>query len=226
MSPGASPIAMLIAACAAVGVLGGARPHRRGLGEVTAMLAIGQAVAHVTLTLSAGHQHDASTSSVMLAAHLVAIPIGALLIHAAERAALRAASDIQHTVRILAVGPAAPAGFRSPVIDRALARPRRLLLGSGSGLRGPPLPCRLPRRRCTGLAAQRFSPGRSGTAEPTSRPPRTRECVWFGSAVPDAAAARRIGVRDCAERAAARSHDQRCPATAVDGQRPDQPKAP
>ncbi|WP_454196470.1 hypothetical protein [Nocardia sp. Marseille-Q1738] len=139
MSPGASPIAVLIVACAAVGVLVGARPHRRGLGEITAMLAIGQTVAHLALTLSAGHQHDATTSSVMLGAHLAAIPIGALLIHAAERAASRAASDIQHTVRILAVGPSAPAGFRSPLIDRALARPRRLLLGSGSGLRGPPL---------------------------------------------------------------------------------------
>ncbi|MGK8557110.1 hypothetical protein [Nocardia gipuzkoensis] len=140
MSPGAAPIAVLILACAAVGVLVGARPHHRGLGEITAMLAIGQTVAHLALTLSAGHQHDASTSSVMLGAHLAAIPIGALLIHAAERAALRAASDIQHTVRILTVGPTTPAGFRAPVIDRALAGPRRLLLGSGSGLRGPPLP--------------------------------------------------------------------------------------
>ncbi|WP_040779413.1 hypothetical protein [Nocardia pneumoniae] len=137
MSPGAAPIAVLILACAAVGVLVGARPHRRGLGEITAMLAIGQTVAHLALTLSAAHQHDAS--SVMLGAHLAAIPIGALLIHAAERAVLQAASDIRHTVRILAVGPTAPAGFRSPVIDRALPWPRRLLLGSGSGLRGPPL---------------------------------------------------------------------------------------
>ncbi|MBF6169653.1 hypothetical protein IU486_33775 [Streptomyces gardneri] len=138
ISPGAAPIAMLMAACAAVGVLVAARPHRHGLGEIMATLAVGQAAVHVSFSLSSAHHHGAGTTSVMLGTHLAAVPLGALLIHAAEKAALRAASDAHRTVRILADGPSAPVRVSSLAFGRVLPQPRRLLLSSGSGLRGPP----------------------------------------------------------------------------------------
>ncbi|WP_040871958.1 hypothetical protein [Nocardia exalbida] len=139
LSPGAAPIALLIAACAAVGVLAGTRPQRRGPGEIMATLAVGQAVAHVASTLSAGHHHHAGTTSAMLSTHLAAVPLGALLIRAAEQGVLRAVSEVRHAVRVLAAGPSAPVRLGSFAVGRALPHPRRLLLGSGSGLRGPPL---------------------------------------------------------------------------------------
>ncbi len=138
MSPGASPLATLMAVCAAVGVFVGARPHRHGFIEVMATLAIAQAVAHLAATLSTAHHHDAGATTVMLGTHLAAVPLGALLIHAAELAVLRAASEMRRTVRVLADGPSAPVDISSLASGRALPRPRRLLLSSGSGLRGPP----------------------------------------------------------------------------------------
>ncbi|UGT68124.1 hypothetical protein LTT66_34020 [Nocardia gipuzkoensis] len=138
MSAGTSPIATLIAACAAVGVFVGARPHRHGLGEIMATLAIAQAVAHLASTLPTAHHHDAGATSVMLGTHLAAVPLGALLIHAAEQAVLRAASEMRHAVRVLADRPGAPVRISSVAFGRALPQPRRLLLSSGSGLRGPP----------------------------------------------------------------------------------------
>ncbi|WP_406277869.1 hypothetical protein OH799_09015 [Nocardia sp. NBC_00881] len=138
ISPGAPSTALLIAACIAVGVLVAARPNRRGPGEVMAMLAIGQTVAHIALTLSAGHQHDASTPTVMLGAHLAAVPVGALLIRAVEHTVLRAASDMRRTARILSDGPAASLRVRTPAIGGPRPGPRRLLACSGFGLRGPP----------------------------------------------------------------------------------------
>ncbi len=140
LSPGAAPIALLISACAAVGVLVGTRPHRHGAGRIMATLAVGQAFAHVASSLSAAHQHDVGATPAMLGTHLAAVPLGALLIRAAEQAVLRAVSDVHHTVRVLGEGPNAPARIGSPTFGRAFPQPRRTLLSSGSGLRGPPPP--------------------------------------------------------------------------------------
>ncbi|MET9029951.1 hypothetical protein ABZW96_30635 [Nocardia sp. NPDC004168] len=138
MAPGAAPIALLIAACAAVGVLAGVRPHRHGRGEMMATLAVAQAVAHFASTLSAAHHHDAGATSVMLGTHLAAVPLGALLIRAAEHAVVRAVSDVRRTVRVLGEGPSAPVRIGSPAFGHVLPHPRRPLLSSGPGLRGPP----------------------------------------------------------------------------------------
>ncbi|MGO4618274.1 hypothetical protein AB4305_33165 [Nocardia sp. 2YAB30] len=138
VSPGASSTALLIATCTAVGVLVAARPNRHGVGEAMAMLAIGQTVTHIALTLSDGHQHDAGTPTVMLGAHLAAVPVGALLIRAAEHGVLRAACDMRRTVRILSDGPTAPLRICSFAIGGPRLGPRRLLVCSGFGLRGPP----------------------------------------------------------------------------------------
>ncbi|MEU7765839.1 hypothetical protein AB0B25_12025 [Nocardia sp. NPDC049190] len=136
--PGASSTALLIVVCAAAGVLVATRRKRAGLGAVMVMLAVGQTLTHVALTLSAGHQHGREAPAVMLGAHLAAVPVGALLIRAAEHALLWAASEMRHTARVLGHGPAAPHRIFATSAVESLPGPRRLLLGSGSGLRGPP----------------------------------------------------------------------------------------
>ncbi|MEU7144326.1 hypothetical protein ABZ942_33120 [Nocardia sp. NPDC046473] len=138
VSPGQSSIAMLIAACTIVGVVVGARRTRFGIAEVMVLLAIGQAVGHVALTMSPGHHHTTGMTSIMLAAHLAAIPLGALLIRGAEIGFGRATSAANRAVRVLDTRPAAPFILRYAVPVGPLAAPRRLLFSSGSGLRGPP----------------------------------------------------------------------------------------
>ncbi|MCP2296757.1 hypothetical protein APR11_003189 [Nocardia amikacinitolerans] len=138
VSPERPSLALLIGACAAVGVLVGSLRRRAGFVELMGLLAIGQAVGHTALTMSPGHHHGSHATAVMLAAHLAAIPVGALLIRSAEAALAKAASSVRDVVRVL--GPA-PAPASAPIIriaPRAAACPRRLLLSSGIGTRGPP----------------------------------------------------------------------------------------
>lgn len=139
VSPGQSSIGLLIAACTVVGVVVGARRPRFGVAEVMVLLAIGQAAGHVALTMSPGHHHSAGTTSVMLAAHLAAIPVGAVLIRGAEIGVGRAVSAANRAVRVLSTRPATPFVFQYAVPVGPLAAPRRLLFSSGFGLRGPPL---------------------------------------------------------------------------------------
>lgn len=138
VSPGQSSIAMLIAACTVVGVVVGARRARFGVAEVMVLLAIGQAVGHVALTMSPGHHHSTGMTSIMGAAHLAAIPVGALLIRGAEIAFGRAVSAADRAVRALNTRPAAPFALHNAVPVGPLTAPRRLLFSSGFGLRGPP----------------------------------------------------------------------------------------
>ncbi|WP_433654135.1 hypothetical protein ACQPW1_25990 [Nocardia sp. CA-128927] len=108
VSPGQSSTGLLIAACTIVGVVVGTRRARFGVSEVMVLLAIGQAAGHVALTMSPGHHHSTGMTSVMVAAHLAAIPIGAVLIRGAEIALVRAISAADRAVRVLATRPAAP----------------------------------------------------------------------------------------------------------------------
>ncbi|MFE9577729.1 hypothetical protein ACFYO1_15170 [Nocardia sp. NPDC006044] len=139
VSAGESSIGLLIAACMVVGAVVGARRPRFGVAEVMALLAIGQAAGHVALTMSPGHHHSAGMTSVMLAAHLGAIPVGAVLIRGAEIGFGRAVSAADRAVRVIGTRPVAPFVFHSAVPVGPLTAPRRLLFSSGVGLRGPPL---------------------------------------------------------------------------------------
>ncbi|WP_240772191.1 hypothetical protein [Nocardia sp. CS682] len=139
VAPGQSSIALLIAACTAVGVAVGARRTRHGLVEVMALLTIGQAVGHVALTMSPGHHHGAGTTAIMGVAHLLAIPVGALLIRGAEIAVTRGISAANRTARVLSTRPAVPFAVAYTVPIGPLVPARRLLFSSGFGLRGPPL---------------------------------------------------------------------------------------
>ncbi|WP_245673081.1 hypothetical protein [Nocardia lijiangensis] len=139
VSPEQPSVALLIGACAAVGVLVSSLRLRAGLLELMGLLAFGQAVGHTALTMSPGHHHGSHATTVMLLAHLAAIPVGALLIRGAEAALAKAASSVRRAVRFVGtMGVPAPPQVVL-VAPRAVAIPRKLLLSSGIGTRGPPV---------------------------------------------------------------------------------------
>ncbi|MEU2253636.1 hypothetical protein [Nocardia xishanensis] len=139
ISPEQSSVALLIGACAAVGVLVGSLRTRAGLLQLMGLLAIGQGIGHTALALAPGHHHGAHATVPMLLAHLAAIPVGALLIRGAEAAVGRAASSVRRAMRVLGalLVPAPPTVVLVTARDAAI--PRKLLLGSGIGTRGPPV---------------------------------------------------------------------------------------
>ncbi|WP_280478351.1 hypothetical protein [Nocardia cyriacigeorgica] len=140
VAPGSSSVTLLLAACALIGVLTRALPLRPGLAQVMVLLTAGQAVGHLALTAGPGHQHGSHSAALMLATHLIAIPIGAVLIRGAELAARRAVSRVHRAVArlcavLLAPAPSAP---NCLVADTDPLIPPRPLLTSGRGTRGPP----------------------------------------------------------------------------------------
>ncbi|WP_309234380.1 hypothetical protein [Nocardia sp. XZ_19_385] len=141
VSLGDSSVALLLGACALIGVVvsvlrrSAAAP---GLGELVLLLMAGQAVGHTALTLSPCHQQVSHSAGLMLLAHVLAVPVGALLIRAAELGLARAASSVREAVRALHTRPVAPhAPFSIVTVVPALTA-RRLLISSGIGTRGPP----------------------------------------------------------------------------------------
>ncbi|WP_225728011.1 MULTISPECIES: hypothetical protein [unclassified Nocardia] len=135
---GQSGLALLIAACAAVGYAVAAMRNRYGIAEVMALLAGGQAIGHTALSVAPEHHHGGGANQVMLAAHLVAIPLGAILIRGAERAIARLAGGVRRAVAALDPLPAV-AVSTAVTAWQAPARAPRSLLGSGIGRRGPPV---------------------------------------------------------------------------------------
>lgn len=113
VSPGRSALALLLAACTLTGAVVASMRTRHGVVEVMAMLAIGQTVGHLALSMSAGHHHSTHTGGAMLMAHLITIPVGGLLIHSAQRAITGAASSAVRAVGVLGTGPLAP---RTPAL--------------------------------------------------------------------------------------------------------------
>ncbi|MGW5226144.1 hypothetical protein ACWEP5_14495 [Nocardia niigatensis] len=133
-----SALALLFAACTLIGVVVATLRPRYGLAGTMVMLAAGQSIGHAALSMPPGHHHHSSSPS-MLLAHLIAIPMGALAIRAAEAGMRRAITSVRRF--ILALGsvprpPARPARARR-ADDRAEAR--RLLVSPGIGRRGPPV---------------------------------------------------------------------------------------
>ncbi|MGV9413616.1 hypothetical protein ACWDOP_27260 [Nocardia sp. NPDC003693] len=135
--PAGSAMALLLAACGLIGVVVAAVRPAHVLASTMGMLAVGQAVGHVALSMSPDHHHHGATP-LMLAAHLVAVPVGALLIGAAEVGVRRAVTSVRRFMVALD-GVLAPAALpaRAFVADeRAVVR--RLLVSPGIGRRGPP----------------------------------------------------------------------------------------
>ncbi|MFQ6392591.1 hypothetical protein ACLMAJ_04005 [Nocardia sp. KC 131] len=131
-------LALLLAACALVGAVVASMRVRHAVVEVMTMLAIGQTIGHLALSLSPGHHHNTPTGATMLITHLIAIPVGALLIHGAERAISVAASSAQRAVDVLGAGPLTPHAPAFTASPGPVPTPKRLLFSSGIGTRGPP----------------------------------------------------------------------------------------
>ncbi|MFE9784325.1 hypothetical protein ACFYO7_02970 [Nocardia salmonicida] len=134
--PGGSALTLLFAACALIGVVVTALPRGNNAMSTMVVLAVGQCAGHTALSL--GHVQHHAISGAMVIAHLVAIPVGAIAIRAAEVGVCRAVTSVRQLVLVL-VGVASPAEHpvRLPVADeRAVLR--QLLLRPDIGLRGPP----------------------------------------------------------------------------------------
>jgi len=103
------------------------------------LLAAGQLCGHLILS-AAGHHHAAVAgppAAVMLAAHVVAIGTGALLIAASDRLCRAVSRAVRGAVRIVAAPVAGP-----PVVVIGQAdQPLRstLLIASSMSYRGPPV---------------------------------------------------------------------------------------
>ncbi|WP_433665881.1 hypothetical protein ACQP06_19025 [Nocardia sp. CA-136227] len=133
-----SALPLLVGACTVIGVVVATLRPRYGLAGTMGLLAAGQALGHAALSMPPGHHHH-STPAGMLIAHLVAIPVGALVIRAAETGLRRAVTGVRRF--LLALGavltpPTRPVHARV-ADDRAEAR--RLLVSPGIGRRGPPV---------------------------------------------------------------------------------------
>ncbi|MFD6463937.1 hypothetical protein ACFWFG_38790, partial [Streptomyces roseolus] len=138
VSPGDSSVALLLGACALIGVVVSGLRARAGLFELGLVLVAGQAIGHTALTLAPCHQAGSHVSGLMLLAHALAVPVGAVLIRAAERGLAAAASSVRRAVRALGTTPAVPRVPRIVFVVVAARRARRLLISSGIGTRGPP----------------------------------------------------------------------------------------
>ncbi|MFC8045963.1 hypothetical protein [Nocardia sp. NPDC057353] len=137
VAPGGPATAVLLAACCVIGVLVEAMP-RPGFGRLLVVLTLGQAVGHWALTHAPEQHHGAHSGAGMLAVHLVAIPLGAVLIGAAERAVVAGIAALARLVPVpgRAPGPTVPRRIRPDC--RVFRAPRWHPLESGFGLRGPP----------------------------------------------------------------------------------------
>ncbi|MFD6398095.1 hypothetical protein [Nocardia sp. NPDC060249] len=134
--PAGSSMALLFAACALIGVVVCALPRGNSPVSTMAVLAAGQCAGHTAMSL--GHVQHHPLSAAMVLAHLVAIPIGALAIRAAEVGVRRAITSVRQLV-LVSGGVVCPHArpIRLPAVDeRAVLR--QLLLRPDIGLRGPP----------------------------------------------------------------------------------------
>lgn len=132
-------IVLLIAACTATGALSGSLRTRHGIAEVMAMLVFGQALGHTALSVSA-HGHEHSATALMLVAHLMAVLVGALLIHGAELAVRYVLASMRGV--FLALDPVLPVPdeLARPILRTTVPRRLPILVSSGIGRRGPPSP--------------------------------------------------------------------------------------
>ncbi|AYF75727.1 hypothetical protein D7D52_19865 [Nocardia yunnanensis] len=135
--PGGPSLTLLLAACTLVGVVVASLRPRYGAAGTMALLAAGQSIGHGALSLSPGHHHHGASPS-MLPAHLVAIPVGAMVIRAAEAGLRRAVTSVRRFMQALGSVPvpAVRVARRRERDDRAEAG--RLRVDPGIGRRGPP----------------------------------------------------------------------------------------
>jgi hypothetical protein len=131
-----SAVVLLVAACALTGTVAAAM--RPGLARLLPMLAVGQAIGHVALAISPEHCHGRLLTPPMLAAHALAVPVGALLIRGTEAALRRLYGCVLRVLVALTTTVVAPQAHSARTPAPPSISPRRLLISSGIGRRGPP----------------------------------------------------------------------------------------
>ncbi|MGW5150794.1 hypothetical protein [Rhodococcus koreensis] len=139
MPPSDGAVVLLLAACAAVGAsVAAIRVASREWLFVLSVLAAGQLIGHTTLALAADHAHGLGLSTPMIAAHLAAIAVAAVLVRSAERACLRALAALTRIVLAVLAPLQVDTGTWSatPVYRAKLSL--WLLVAAGAGTRGPP----------------------------------------------------------------------------------------
>jgi hypothetical protein len=143
MGSGAPPtgaiVAQLAVLAATVGTLAATIARAADAMVLLGLLGAGQLCAHVVLS-TVGHSHAATTAppaAVMLAAHVVAVGAGALLIAASDRLCRAVSRAVRAVVRIVA----APVAAAPVVVIGQPDQPLRsaLLLAASVSHRGPPV---------------------------------------------------------------------------------------
>ncbi|MEV6067254.1 hypothetical protein AB0L82_11930 [Nocardia sp. NPDC052001] len=141
-APAGSALALLFAACALIGVIVASVRPRYGLTSLMGMLAAGQGIGHIALSMSPGHHHHAASPS-MLTAHLIAIPVGAMAIRAAEAGMRRAVTSVRRFILTLGLAPVPAERTARTTSTDERATVRLLLVSPGIARRGPPARARL-----------------------------------------------------------------------------------
>lgn len=139
MPPSESAVVLLLAACAAVGAATASlRVHDRDSMVLIAALAAGQLIGHTTLGLASDHAHGLGLTPPMVAAHLAAIAVSAVVVRGAERACLRALGALTRIVLAVLTLPPVDIGTwaATPVYRAKLSL--WLLVSAAAGTRGPP----------------------------------------------------------------------------------------
>ncbi|AEF42503.1 hypothetical protein AS9A_4069 [Hoyosella subflava DQS3-9A1] len=125
--------------CAALGAAATVpqSPSRAGLFGV---LAVGQIVTHSVVALGSAHgASDGHHDAAMVAAHIIAIGVGSIVIHSAERACAAVSSTVKSLISLIVMRPMRAAA--APSLRSGGAPPRvgrSLVCASGGGTRGPP----------------------------------------------------------------------------------------
>jgi hypothetical protein len=138
-APAESSVVLLMLGCAAVGaVIASVRVNRHQLLVVAAALALGQAIGHLALEMGAVHLHGPQLGPEMVAAHAAAVAVTAVLIRAGEHGCVCALSALSRRVPTPFAEAPVPAPIAVCVPADSQAPARWLLVGSGTGTRGPP----------------------------------------------------------------------------------------
>jgi hypothetical protein len=139
MAPSGAVVAQLPVLAATVGALAATIARAADARVLLGMLATGQVCAHVILS-AVGHSHVAVTAppaATMLAAHVVAVGAGAVLIAASDRLCRAMSRAVRVAVRVIT----GPASIAPVVLIGGADQPLRsaLLLATSMSLRGPPV---------------------------------------------------------------------------------------
>jgi hypothetical protein len=139
MFPSDAAIVLLALVCAGLGYAAAAVPIVIAPRlQLMATLAAAQMIGHVLLTIVDGDHHGSVLTQQMLAAHAIAIVVGAVIVHGAERGISHAATVVRRILPLLAILVVDDSQSAAPLPLYRTPGVHRLLDLSGSGNRGPP----------------------------------------------------------------------------------------